>query len=203
MAWEWVSSVSTATVGVVAILGTNWAANRGRRHEREMAEERHSHERLTTHEQWIRDHRKDTYISLLDHAEAVGLFVQRIHPMMDTNPPRPEPELPGDEQQQHVRARVIAFGSEAVKGRMKEWHTLVQRAIRAAGGVSHGIEGARQQLHDLRGEERKARESMGQQIADELQSTAPELASRRAAPDGAGLEATARRGRLWRRIRSR
>jgi hypothetical protein len=169
MAWEWISSVSTATVGVAAILGTNWVAGRGRRHERALAEERHKHERLTAHEAWIRDSRRDAYLGLLNLAEEVGQYVQRVHPMWSSGHDVPHPELPDLEAQRKMKAPVIAFGSDAVKQHMNVWEDIVRRAIFAAAAVTDDIDGARQQLHDLRSGERDARQALGQQVADELQ----------------------------------
>lgn len=169
MAWEWISSVSTATVGVAAILGTNWAAGRGRRHERALTAERHEHERLLAHEAWIRDSRRDAYLGLLDLAEEAGQYVQRVHPMWSSGQELPHPELPDLEAQRKMKAPVIAFGSDAVKEHMNAWEDVVRRALFAAGAVTDNVDGARQQLHDLRAEERDARRSLGKQVADELQ----------------------------------
>jgi hypothetical protein len=169
MAWEWISSVSSGVVGVSAIVGAGWTATRTRKNDRLLAKERHDHERLTAHEQWIRDHRKDAYLTLVNLSEEASLYVQRVHPMMDTDPPRPVPDLPGLDAQREARTKVIAFGSQEVKARMRIWHEIVVRASFAAAAISEGNGEYREQLHDLRQQERDAREALGEQVAAELQ----------------------------------
>lgn len=168
MAWDWFPVASTAAVGIAAIVGSTWTAAWGKRQDRALAAERHEHERLTAHENWIRERRNDAYIGLLDLAEETGLYVQRVHPMWSSG--GPDPELPDHEAQRLVRARVMAYGSSTVKDRMGEWHALVQRVIFAASAVSDNVDGARSQLHDLRETERAARQALGEQVSIELQS---------------------------------
>jgi len=175
MATEWIVPVTTTIMGLATVGATAWTTGRGRRHDRELAVDRQRHERFTAHEQWIRDRREDAYVSLIDLAEESGLYVQRVHPMWDSNPPRPVPDLPDLEAQRKVRARVIAFGSQKVKDRMGEWQQFVHRAIYAAAAVTDDVDGARQQLHDLRDHERQARQALGDQVAAELQENSHEL----------------------------
>lgn len=181
MAWEWVSSASSAAVGISAIFGTAWASVRSRKHDRAMAADRQTHDRQIAHEQWIREHRNDAYIGLLDLAEQVGgLYVQRVHPMWrPAADPASEPQLPSYEAQQLVRARIMAYGSEAVKDRMSEWNALVQEAIKAAADISGDVAGSRSRLHDLRQQEVQARKALGNQVAAELQGNPSQEVERR------------------------
>lgn len=183
MAWEWVSSAGTAAIGISAIIGANWASVRGRKHDQTMAADRYENERQTTHEQWIREHRKDAYMALLDLAERTGgLYVQRVHPLWPrTAGPVAEPELPDHEAQLLVRVRIMAYGSDTVKERMDEWHELVWKAIHAASDVEARVSGARTQLDELKKQELAARKALGRQMSAELQGNPGQAVERRAA----------------------
>ena len=160
MAWEWVPHVATATVGVAGIVGTWLTANRGLTHERRLATEARQQQRL-----------ENAYVGLLDVAERVGHWAQLAWPVLDSDPPRPVPELPPLAEQAHTEALVRAFGSDKVLDRMKTWRDIVRtmRAldiqIRAADG---GQPDARRDFDGLRAQEVVAREALGDQVAVDL-----------------------------------
>lgn len=180
MAWDWVSPASTAAVGIAAIIGGNWASARSRKHDRVLTEDRQEHERQAAQEQWIRGHRNDAYLALLDFVEqAGGLYVQRVRPAwMSALPDAYAPELPTYEQQQRVRARVIAYGSRAVKDQMDEWTTIAWQAIHAASDVEGDAE-VRKLMRDLRDQERVKRKALGELVAAELQEAPSRKAENR------------------------
>ncbi len=154
MAWDWVAPASSALIGLAGLAGGVTIAVTGRRHERHNA-----------HEQWYRDRRAEAYLDLLDMAEGVGQWIEMVHPLMD---PRPVPDLPSLESQRRVRARIAAYGSRAVKDRMRAWDTVGFAALRAAEGISRGDDNARLDLHERRGKEKEAREALADEIANEL-----------------------------------
>lgn len=160
MAWEWVPHVATATVGVAGIVGTWLTANRGLAHERRLATEARQQQRL-----------ENAYVGLLDVAERVGHWAQLAWPVLDTDPPRPMPELPSLAEQAHTEALVRAFGSEQVLRHMKAWRDIVREmraldiTIRLAPAEHADAKAA---FDGLRARESTAREALGDQVAVDL-----------------------------------
>jgi hypothetical protein len=162
MAWEW---VGTTTLGVAGIVGTWLVGKQGRDATRVDAKEARKQQRLET-----------TYVPLLEMAERTGQWVQMAYPMIDTNPPQPNPaELPSFAEQAHTEAVARAFGSVEVRNRMKTWRAVVTEMIRTVEQI--GREEAsgrfsevspRVTLDKLRPQEREARDAIADQVAGEL-----------------------------------
>jgi hypothetical protein len=164
MAWEWVGPVATATAGVAGMFFTWLTGKQSRDDARAIAKETRDQQRL-----------ENAYIELLDVAERVGHWAQMAFPIMDTNPPKPVPELPDLAQQARAEALIRAFGSDAVLGQMEAWRSVAQQMIVtgeliAMRGVDASVNlTARQKFAvELRPEERRARAALGEQVAIEL-----------------------------------
>lgn len=172
MAWEWAGPAASLVVGLGGLAGGSWIAVSGRKAERLLAAGRYEHEARATHAQWHRDHRAEAYIDLLEMAEEIGQWVATVYPMWDTDPPRPLQEIPALTRQAQVRARFTAFATPAVRQHADAWYETAGKALRAAEAVARAETGARQQLDELRGSERTAREQMAAAVAEDLQSAA-------------------------------
>ena len=133
MAWEWVSPVATATasiaVGVAGIFFTWLSGKQGRDHAETISGQRLAHERLLASEARDQQRLETAYVNLLEMAEAAGQWVQLVMPMVDTEPPQPDPPLPTLEVHAHTEAVVRAFGSPQVRERMDSWESVVRKAI--------------------------------------------------------------------------
>jgi hypothetical protein len=166
MACEWVAPGLTAAVGVAGILGTWFTGSKRLSHERLLAEDARKQQRL-----------EHAYIELLDMAERVGQWVERVYPVFGTTPPEPIPASPAE--QAHTGALVNAFGSDRVLERMETWRAVVRKIITTVELVGweeadpatrqrEGEPTARATLHELRPQECTAREALANQVAAEL-----------------------------------
>ena len=164
MAWEW---IGTSAVGGLGIFFTWLTGKQGRDAARADAKEAREQQRL-----------ENAYVDLLDMAERAGHWAQMVLPVVDTNPPQPDPDLPSVNEQAHTEALVKAFGSKDVRERMEVWSDVVKE-MNATVGLIRWIEAdttrhrgsqenPRGKLQDLRREEREAREALGNQVAVEL-----------------------------------
>ncbi len=167
MAWEWAGPASGALIGAAGLV-TSWrVTSNSRRQEMLLAAKRHDHEVQIAHEQWHRDRRADAYVQLLDLAEETGMWVQTVFPFYQRGE-RPPTDLPSFERQGKVWARIAAFASPPVCEKVKQWRTIVHRALRAAEDVAQDEDDARRVLDDLRAEEQAAREALSAAIAQDL-----------------------------------
>ena len=159
---DWVSPVVSGVVGLGG-LAVGWRLSTGAR----------------THEvaKWHRERRADAYVELLEVAEDIGHVVAVAFPMVETNPPRPEPELPSGVRQGRARARIAAFGSREVKAAADIWLEAASSALstaeevaffRRAANASEREIRARQRLEDARAAEQAARGALDEAINADL-----------------------------------
>lgn len=173
MAWEW---VPTASVGAIGIVLTFVAGKQGRDHAERVARDRSSHERTLAEEARRQQRLENAYIELLDMAEKVGYWAQFSYPILEYNPPQPQPELPDLPSQARTEALVKGFGSRVVLHLMTSWRKIVKDML-----VQHSIiqfahsqdQGqialeARKKFFDLKEPESRAREAIGDQVSAEL-----------------------------------
>ncbi len=181
MACEWVAPVATATasiaVGVAGIFFTWLSGKQGRDHAETVLGQQLTHERLLAKEAREQQRLENAYVDLLDMAERAGQWAQMVYPVVQTGPP-PNTPLPSFEEQAHTEALVRAFGSDAVRERMETWRSVVRQMVTQAELTeweeAHPTQGPslgkspRVTLHELRPEERTAREALANQVAVEL-----------------------------------
>lgn len=178
MACEWIGSVATATVavviGVAGIVATFKTAKQGREHAETVLGEQLAHERKLATEARDQQRLETAYVDLLEMAEAAGQWVQLVLPMLDTDPPQPDPPLPSLEVQGHVQAVVRAFGSPKVIERMESWEAVVREAnmtvaVARMKDIPREAFKARRTLDEgLRPQERSARRVLAEQISTDL-----------------------------------
>jgi hypothetical protein len=179
MAWEWVAPVATATasitVGVAGIFFTWLSGKQGGDHAETISGQQLAHERLLASEARDQQRLETAYVNLLEMSEAAGQWVQLVMPVVDTDPPQPDPPLPTLEVQAHTEAVVRAFGSPQVRERMDSWESVVRKAISTV-TVGHMMaslpsEATQARLtleRDLRPQERSARQALAEQVSAEL-----------------------------------
>lgn len=171
MACEWIAPVATgitaAIVGGAGMFFTWLTGKQSRDAARADAKEAREQQRL-----------ENAYVDLLDMAERAGQWALMVLPVVDTNPPQPDPDLPSINERAHTEALVKAFGSAEVRERMEVWRDVVKEMIATVGLIRwieadttahRGIqENPRGKLEGLRRQEREAREALGNQVAVEL-----------------------------------
>jgi hypothetical protein len=79
-------------------------------------------QRQAEHEKHIRDRRADAYIAQLASVLRQMAYMKQTYPLgpFDTDEPSP----PSDEERSLTIARVMAYGSERMKGLVKDWEGL-------------------------------------------------------------------------------
>ncbi len=166
MAWEWVSPIATATAGVAGIVFTWLTGKQARDDTRAIAREARQQQRL-----------EDAYVELLKMAERVGQWAQMVCPVIDFGG-QPDTPLPSFEVQADASALMGAFGSEAVREKREAWESVVRKMASLVnqirweeadptGGRIPQIS-SRATLHELRPDERAARQALADQVAVEL-----------------------------------
>lgn len=190
MAWEWVGPTTAGVVGAAGILFTWLTGKQSRDQVERMAQERLGHERTMAREAREQDRLGNAYVRLLGMAERVGQWAQMVKPMMDTVPPQPVRPLPGLDEQAEVEAVVNAFGSDAVRTALEAWRAIIKDTIATVGLIDLERDAQERnmsaetdfdpylKLHDLRPEERQAREALARQVGLELRRAAQASASR-------------------------
>lgn len=176
MTWDWVP-VAVAGVGAAATVGVAFF---GFRHAERLGRERNTHERQLASEARRQGRLADAYLELLEFVHAVGQWSELVRPFMDSDPPRQPPPLPSLERQARIEALSDAFASQTVRDRMKTWRAVIteiriadtQLGLLKEHGPIAGVDSFApwQKLLDVRPEERKAREALGDQAAAELGS---------------------------------
>ena len=78
MAWEWVSPVATASVGMAGILGTWLTGKQGRDDAKAIASQKLGHERLLAKEDRHQQRLEKAYVNLLDMMERAGPEVNAV-----------------------------------------------------------------------------------------------------------------------------
>lgn len=180
MAWEWVAPVATAVasiaVGVGGVFFTWLTGRQGREHAEAILAVQLSQDRLLASEARVQQRLETAYVDLLDMAGRAGQWAQMVLPMIDTNPPQPDPPLPTPEEQAHVEAVVRAFGSKEVRALMADWRGIVtrvnatvQQAIWEEADPRRASQRSpRMILEELRSQERTAQQALAEQIRAEL-----------------------------------
>jgi hypothetical protein len=82
-------------------------------------------QRQAEHEKHVRDRRADAYIAQLVFVLRQMTYMKSVYPIGD--PDADEPSPPSDEERWLTTARVMAYGSEHMKGLAKEWERLISR----------------------------------------------------------------------------
>jgi hypothetical protein len=84
-------------------------------------------QRQAEHEKHVRDRRADAYIAQLVSVLRQMAYMNRVHPPgHPLGPPETDdPSPPSDEERWLTTARVMAYGSERMKGLVQEWDGLV------------------------------------------------------------------------------
>jgi predicted small integral membrane protein len=181
MAWDWVPAVSAATSTTIVVGMTLWATSRPGREGREHAETvaRQTAEHAEKMAADVRQHKRleSAYIELLQVIERAGNWAGLVCPVMDTNPPRPLPDLPSIDEQVRVRALVTAYGSVKVQELFDEYigyineMNVAQQIVAFAKSESDGrtqLEQREKIDRELRPAERQMRDELGEMIAMEL-----------------------------------
>ena len=129
-----------------------------------------------------RQHKRleEAYIEMLQLVGRVHHWATRVYPLMETDPPQPEPDLPSPDEQVRVQALASAYGSAPVRVLFDEFRARVQDVTVAAETIafaeahsshSHG-EMAREYRIKLDGELRPAilakRRELEAHVAEEL-----------------------------------
>jgi hypothetical protein len=172
-AGDW-GNTATVAVGVGGVCFTWLTARQGREHAETVLGLQLNHERLLASEARDQQRLETAYVDLLEMAEAAGQWVQLVLPMLDTNPPRPDPPLPSLEAQGHIQAVVRAFGSPKVLERRESWEAVVRKTIstvtvaRMKDVPREAFKARRALDEELRSEERSARRALAEQISAEL-----------------------------------
>ncbi|VEG58138.1 Uncharacterised protein [Mycolicibacterium aurum] len=103
------------------------------------------------------------------------------YPILETEPPQPEPELPSLDDQAKTAALVNAYGSNEVKTRLEAWRKIALAMTvqaRVIGMTQSGSEqniNARTKLYELRSKEKEARLFVADRVAVELKASAGPL----------------------------
>ena len=84
-----------------------------------------THQRQAEHEKHVRDRRADAYIAQLVSVLRQTVYMKSVYPLGRSTTDEPSP--PADEERWLTEARVIAYGSERMKGLVNEWEGLVLR----------------------------------------------------------------------------
>ncbi len=180
VAWEWVSPVVTGVVALAGIGSTVWTTTHGRDHAERLALQAHDRADAAATETRRQERlAAKAYLEVLDLAESIGFWAQRVRPIIDTNPPQPEPEFPSVETQRRAQTSVSAFGSGSVVVALARWREQVDAVRRIdriiARAEATGYRGKPdhldhwQHLNDVvRPAEKATRAELAEQIAREL-----------------------------------
>jgi hypothetical protein len=139
-------------------------------HERELAEDSRRQERLA-----------DAYVELLGIVNRTAHFADMVRPIVDTNPPAPNPPLPHVDEQMRAESLVMAFGSRNVEVLFETWRQTVWAIIRADQEIGFGLtreesghsshmEVWRQLVDELKPAQKAARSALADAVAVELRS---------------------------------
>jgi hypothetical protein len=158
---DWLPSVLGTVVSVAAIWSGVRIARSGHKHDAQMAVAR-------SNRRWHRERRAEAYVAQLKVVAQVGAWVGVVHPMWDTDPPRPVPEAPTHAEQRDALALLQAFGSRHVFQCAETWGEIVRAVLLQVDDIARGVNGARDRLDALRGEERTARHQLAEAIRADL-----------------------------------
>jgi hypothetical protein len=135
-----------------------------------------ANERLLASDARDQQRLESAYVDLVDMAERVGQWAQLVLPMIDTNPPQLHRPLPSFDEQAHVEAVVMAFGSNEVRKLMADWRgvvvkinaTVQQINWEESNPLRASQRSPRLTLEELLPEERAARQALAEQVSAEL-----------------------------------
>jgi hypothetical protein len=162
-----IGAVSTATVAIF-----------GYRHARSMATDRHNQDRDQSLDERRQQRLSLAYVEVLQLVREIEYWCMSVAPWIDTNPPRPVPDLPPVKEQARVDALIDAFASEEVRALWTPWREIVGKISGAVmmidqnrqyrDGGDYAIEASRSLEDTLRPAEQRAREALAERIGVEL-----------------------------------
>lgn len=180
VAWEWVPAVSAATSTTIVVGMTLWATSRtgreGRQHAETVARQTAEHAEAMAADERTHKRLESAYVELLQMIEQAGHWADRLYPLMDTDPPRPLPEMPSVDEQIRVRALVDAYGSDEVRELLGQ-HSRIIHGLRVAAEIvatSKDETALKQRIaigQELRPAEREKRAELRRVIATELRGS--------------------------------
>lgn len=135
------------------------------------------HDRLQAREAREQERLERAYLELLKMAERVGQWAQTVYPFIQFGP-LPDTPLPSLEVQADTAALVAAFGSNEVREKAEAWRAVARDMIAQADlvpwqdehpeSLPPGERIARAKIHELRPDEKRARDALGAQVRSEL-----------------------------------
>jgi hypothetical protein len=166
---------------VIGVFFTWPTGTQGRDHAERLAKQTYEYQRQLAEDARTQERLGEAYLNLLEMVEQVGAWAQAVRPVVDTDPPRPVPDLPDVREQIRVEAASNAFASAAVREALGAWRRVVRDVEHAVLLIDlerdAGVRGERLhaqlqspwlKLQELRPAEVRARRDLIERVADEL-----------------------------------
>jgi hypothetical protein len=181
MAIEWLGTIAAGVVGLAGIRATYLTGKQGRQHTEQMALRAYEQQRKLAEDARRQERLGDAYVRLLVMVEHTGAWAQAVKPVVDTDPPAPDPALPSADTQIQAAAAVNAFASDGVRDALKAWRDVVMQVIKKVQLINleeslrgqeefRGVDFGRPrlQLEALRPKEAEARSLLTDRVASDL-----------------------------------